>query len=296
LATPLHLQGTCAPSVHVRARRSTECGGIDDSMFPSRRWPKDITGAGTGNLHPVGSVSGRAVATNSRRRAHWIHLIVLGTGFSGLAYEIVWTRMLAVSLGHEIIAVLAVLAAFFAGLALGAFTLSNALRRTQFPHRWYALLEVLIGLWGIALVRIIPVFNQLIPRWIGEEPSGPAHRGIAFGATLLVLLPGTAAMGATLPALERVYGKLFGVGRYVGGVYSANTFGAVAGTILAALLLVPALGYARTLLACAVVSFVCAGGMIWLISRVSGSTETTETAGSGTLPCVMSFPRRELAR
>ena len=37
-------------------------------------------------------------------------------------YEIVWTRLFAVGLGHEIPAVLAVVAAFFSGLALGALS------------------------------------------------------------------------------------------------------------------------------------------------------------------------------
>jgi spermidine synthase len=234
-------------------------------------------------------VSRVAPEGNSPRRANWIHLIVFASGFSGLSYEIVWTRSLAVALGHEIIAVLAVLAAFFTGLALGAFTLSGVLRRTKFPIWWYALLEVLIGLWALALILIIPSFNELIPRWIGEEPSGPAHWGIAFGAALLLLLPGTAAMGATLPALERVYGKLFGAGRHVGGLYAANTFGAVAGTILAAFLLVPALGYAQTLFACAVVNLVCAGGVIWLFLRAPDAPGARVTAdeedihGSGRL-------------
>lgn len=119
-------------------------------------------------------------------RSHFIHLIVFASGFSGLGYEMVWTRMLAVSLGHEVIAVLAVLAAFFGGLALRAFTLSDALRRTRNPHRWYALLEAIIGLWAIALVWLIPVFNELIPRWIGEESSQMLHWGVAFGTTLVL--------------------------------------------------------------------------------------------------------------
>ena len=57
---------------------------------------------------------------NARRRALPIIGIATLSGFAGLGYEIVWTRMLAVSLGHEIIAVLGVISALFAGLALGS--------------------------------------------------------------------------------------------------------------------------------------------------------------------------------
>ncbi len=190
--------------------------------------------------------------------AHWLPLVVLASGFAGLGYEMVWTRMLAVSLGHEIVAVLAVLAAFFAGLALGAMTLGTRLRHSRHPQRWYAALELVIGLWALVLMWLIPVFNAQIPGWIGEEPSPVLHWGLAFGTSLLLLLPATAAMGATLPALERVYGLVFGAGKHVGSVYAANTFGAVAGTLLTAFLLVPALGNAQTLGVCALLNLACA--------------------------------------
>jgi spermidine synthase len=232
----------------------------------------------------VYSVSQPEAATSIRARSHWIHLIVFASGFSGLGYEMVWTRMLTVSLGHEIIAVLAVLAAFFAGLALGAFTLNNSLRRTRKPHQWYALLEAIIGLWAIVLVWLIPIFNELVPRWIGEQPSPLMHWSVAFGATLCLLLPGTAAMGATLPVLERLYVNLFGAGRHVGGVYAANTFGAVAGATLTTFLLAPTLGYTQSLWVCAAVNVCCAGAVLWLFHRAPLALGVAETRSTCSTP------------
>ena len=58
------------------------------------------------------------------------------SGFAGLGYEIVWTRMLSATLGHEIIAVLAVVSAFFSGLALGSWTLDRPLSVAKKPRRW----------------------------------------------------------------------------------------------------------------------------------------------------------------
>ena len=43
------------------------------------------------------------------------------SGVAGLGYEILWARMLSAGLGHEIVSVLAVVSAFFSGLALGAW-------------------------------------------------------------------------------------------------------------------------------------------------------------------------------
>ena len=53
-------------------------------------------------------------------RIRSLYLFIFLSGIAGLGYEIVWTRMFSLALGHEIVAVLAVVAAFFSGLGLGA--------------------------------------------------------------------------------------------------------------------------------------------------------------------------------
>jgi spermidine synthase len=207
------------------------------------------------------TVSAEGAIRNPRSgllRHSWIHLVVFASGFAGLGYEMVWSKMLAVSLGHEIIAVLAVLAAFFAGLSLGAFTLGNRIRRSARPARWYIVLEVVIGAWAIALIGLMPWFNATVPAWIGETPVAWSHWSIAFGSTLVLLMPATAAMGATLPAIERIYGSVFGAGRHVGGVYAANTFGAVLGALFSTFVLAPMLGFSVTLGLFALVNLGCA--------------------------------------
>ena len=50
------------------------------------------------------------------------------SGFAGLGYQIVWTRQAALWLGHESAAVLAVVAAFFGGLAVGSLATGIAHR------------------------------------------------------------------------------------------------------------------------------------------------------------------------
>ena len=49
--------------------------------------------------------------------------LMVASGFAGLAYQIVWTQQSTAWLGHESAAVLAVVAAFFGVLALGALAL-----------------------------------------------------------------------------------------------------------------------------------------------------------------------------
>lgn len=231
----------------------------------------------TANHRPQAAASDRMPG----RRA--TYLIVFASGFAGLGYEMVWTRMLALSLGHEIVAVLAVLAAFFAGLSIGAFALGERIRRSDRPARWYAVLEILIGAWAIALVWLIPLFNGLVAAWIGEQPSPFWHWSVAFGSTLLLLLPATAAMGATLPALERIFVVLFGPGRHVGGLYAANTIGAVLGTLLTTFVLVPTFGFAQTLWLCALVNLACAAGILQLARQ---PTTNSRRRAAATVPGV----------
>ena len=54
----------------------------------------------------------------SSRTAWTLVPIIAASGFAGLGYEIVWTRVLSVALGTEMMAVLGSVAGFFAGLAL----------------------------------------------------------------------------------------------------------------------------------------------------------------------------------
>jgi spermidine synthase len=146
----------------------------------------------------------------SRATARWAGLAVAcGSGLAGLGYELVWTRMLATALGHELVAMLAVVAAFFVGLALGASVFGSAARRSARPALWYAALECGVALWAVALAALIPIFNERLPGWLGAEPSPARHWGLAFTATLVLLLPGSAAIGGTLPALERTLARRF---------------------------------------------------------------------------------------
>ena len=194
--------------------------------------------------------------------AYSIHGLLLLSGFAGLGYQIVWIRMLSVGLGHEIFAVLAVVSAFFAGLAIGAFALDGRIARSRRPGLWYAVLEVIIGLWTIALIWLIPLANGLLAEWIGQEPSELRRWALAFLGPVLLLAPATVAMGASLPAAERLYARLKRDGRGIGGLYAANTAGAMAGALLTAVLLAPLLGYSNTLICFAAANFLCAAGVL----------------------------------
>ena len=210
--------------------------------------------------------AGAAPAADAKGGVGFIYLLVMLSGVAGLGYQMVWSRMFAVSLGHEIPAVLAVVGAFFFGLALGGALLNRRLRQTRYPQRWYAALEIVIGLWALVLAWLLPMFNLWIPQWIGVAPSPLHHWAVAFAATALLLLPATMAMGATLPAIEGVVTGLRQRSNQVAGLYAVNTLGAVVGTLGATFWLVPQWGLHHTLLLFAAINLCCGLSLLGMVS------------------------------
>lgn len=169
------------------------------------------------------------------------------SGVAGLGYQLVWTRMFAVGLGHELSSLLAVVAAFFGGLTAGAFLLDKRISMSRRPALWYAGLEVIIGFWALFSAFIVPIANDWARTLLDVEPSSLHFWCIAFFVPFFALLPATLAMGATLPAADRWLAQIKADPHQTSLAYSANTAGAVLGTLAASYAVMPLLGYRHTL-------------------------------------------------
>lgn len=205
-------------------------------------------------------------------------LMVL-SGFAGLGYQIVWTEQFGVWLGHDIVAVLATVAAFFGGLGLGALVFARRIAMSSRPARWYAACEAVIGLWGLALTWLLPAANAALATLTGPQPAAIWQWSIAFLGPFFLLLPATCAMGSTLPAIERVTARLKGEGFAIGQLYASNTLGAVVGVLVSAFALIPWLGLTRTALVCVGMNLVCAA-----IALTFDTPKAGATPAPGTLP------------
>lgn len=184
--------------------------------------------------------------------------VMVASGFAALGYQIVWTQQSAVWLGHEAAAVLAVVAAFFGGLAVGALALGPLIERSLRPERWYAACEVLIAVWSVALALLMAPIGHAVLDATGAQPSPGWQWAVAFCSIFLLLLPATAAMGATLPAMERVLARIDRDKGSIAPLYACNTLGAVIGVVAAAFWLVPEFGLTRTAVVCAAFNLLCA--------------------------------------
>jgi spermidine synthase len=199
------------------------------------------------------------------------------SGFAALLYQTAWARQFSIVFGTSELAVAIVLAAYMAGLALGARVVEHFLDRVRRPVLAYGFLEFGVGLAAIAVPMLLLAAEKVMVVAIGGQPEPPSSEGWAqalfyvFTAFIVLVVP-TALMGATLPLLTRhVVHTPEQIGARTGLLYSVNTFGAVGGALAAAYWLLPNLGLSRTVFVGAATN-VLVFGIAALIARVPGSS------------------------
>jgi spermidine synthase len=169
-------------------------------------------------------------------------------------------------LGATVLAVSTVLSAFMGGLALGGFVAGRLVRRVRNALLAYGIAEIVLAVFAASvpalLAAVQPLYAALYPRLAG---SFWALSGVRFAVGVLVLLPPTFLLGATLPLLATHVGPSPGR-RRVAHLYAANTLGAVCGTAAASFLLLPKLGLSATLQLAVGVNF-AVGALAVLLSR-----------------------------
>jgi spermidine synthase len=171
------------------------------------------------------------------------------SGASGLVYEVVWTRLLGLSIGHTTVALTAVVAASMGGLGAGSVWIGRVLRRQRPALLVYASLEA-----GIAILALaFPLVLQAVT-WFSAEAGRTFERGSVslaiarFLVALLAVAPATFLMGGTLPTmLEAVPSRSRDrKPDRAGLLYAVNTAGAVTGAALAGFVLIERLGTFET--------------------------------------------------
>jgi spermidine synthase len=192
------------------------------------------------------------------------------TGFTILAYEVLWTRTGVLLVGNTTYAFSLMLLCFLTGIAVGSAIMAGILRarRPDFGARWrlFAGLECLIGL--VALISFaspVPVVAATLPLW--NSLAGPLAGWLPGPAPALFLLlaPLTLLSGASFPVAASLYARdPDRVGGGVGAVYLWNTIGAAAGSAAAGFLLLPRLGIAHSFLVATGINF--AAGLLLMLA------------------------------
>ncbi|MGC4065661.1 MAG: fused MFS/spermidine synthase [Polyangiaceae bacterium] len=185
------------------------------------------------------------------------------SGFSALAIELIFVKYLGYVFGTTAYAVSTVLAAFMLGLSLGNL-LGGKLSSSVVHHlRWYGALEFAVGLYALAapwLFRGLMQFVGHAGRIFAEgEHALALLTAMRFVFASVLVLPPTVAMGVSFPLLVRHLQNERHLERNIGRLYTVNTLGAAAGTLLCTYLVFAAFGLQGTLVfvACVNTSVLC---------------------------------------
>ena len=163
-------------------------------------------------------------------------------GFTALAYEVLWTRLLVFSISSTVYSFSMMLTVFLLGIFLGSLLLIPLAGRIHNVRTFLLILQGGTGLYVIA--SIYGLESILSAPWNSYNLTQPASAFLRYfkDSAGLMLIP-TLLLGMCFPLLiKTVSGGHQNVGKATGQIYSANTFGAIWGSLCAGFLFLPNLG------------------------------------------------------
>jgi len=195
-----------------------------------------------------------------------LSLLFVLSGAAGLFYEAVWSRYLSLFVGHDAYAQILTLVMFLGGMGIGALAVSRRSHRLRDPLFVYAIVEALIGVFGLAFhdALFVPVtawaYGTLFPA-LGDGAAVGVAKWALAGA---LILPPSILLGATFPlmsagALRRLPSL---PGRTLSILYFTNSLGAAAGVLIAGYVLYGMVGLPGTLAAAATLNLLVALGAL----------------------------------
>src|SRR6266699_5729203 len=128
--------------------------------------------------------------------------ILFLSGIGALIFETLWLRLSGLAFGNSVWATALILSSFMAGLALGnALAASSRIRRWR-PLHFYAVLEVVVAVFGCTLVFGLPLLGEWMrPVFQALWNHQQFLNGLRFSVSFSILLIPTTAIGLTLPVL-----------------------------------------------------------------------------------------------
>ncbi|MGH9888772.1 MAG: fused MFS/spermidine synthase, partial [bacterium] len=188
-----------------------------------------------------------------------VYIAIGLSGLTALGAEVVWTRLLSLMLGASVYTFSIILAVFLIGLGFGS-SVGSFLARGVRPRVALAWTQLFVAV-GVAWAAW--VMADSLPYW-PINPTLSRSPWVTFQLDLIrsltAVFPAAFLWGASFPlAIASVVGPGQDAGRLVGRVYAANTVGAIIGSALFSVLVIPTMGTQnaeRMLIAFAVVSAV----------------------------------------
>ncbi|MBM4434934.1 MAG: hypothetical protein FJ028_07520, partial [Chloroflexi bacterium] len=257
-------------------------GAVGIAAIATARGPRSA--AVTRGPHPP---RGSAEAVGPAVRALLLAVFTV-SGFASFTLEVVWFRVLVFYVHATTYAFTLMLAAVLGGIAAGSYVAAALIRARRATLGTLALVELGLGVATLASLWLLARSHDVVGR-VGAE------RGLTggFGAADLAFL--ALSFGSLLPA-ALLFGLAFPIGlslwladgaraaERVGTFYGLNVLGAIAGSLAAGFVLIPALGSLAALVVAAVLS--AASGLA-VLAAMRRTRRVLVTALAGALAFVV---------
>jgi len=224
------------------------------------------------------------------------------SGLLALALEMVWFRLLTVTMKGTAFTFGTLLGVYLVGIGLGAVIGSAIAPRLRRPAVAFLALQAAVGFGAMALLTVfirgvdqVPMLSKYLAGYepldvrdsvsqlaavaagtlgFGSQEAEPLRQFLLFyaGIPVLLVLPPTILMGCAFPVLQRVVQTdLSRIGRRVGILLVANVVGSMVGTVLTGWFLLDRVGTGGTMKLLAVVGGLFALLACHLALRVKGA-------------------------
>ena len=215
----------------VSARTPASVGVKDSDSYPA-----SAQSGGRAEAFGEGGTNPDSKASSDRAL---VYVAIALSGFCALAAQVIWTRILSLLFGASTYTFSLILGVFLIGLGIGSSLgsiIAKSVERPRVALGWCQLLNVGAMAWSAyMLLKSLPYWpiNTSITTSIWYNFQ------LDFVRAFWAVLPAPILWGASFPlALAGVAKKGEDPGRLVGGVYAANTVGAILGSVAASLILV----------------------------------------------------------
>src|SRR5262245_27516113 len=168
-----------------------------------------------------------------------VYVAIALSGLSALGAEVVWTRLLSLTLGATVYTFSIILAVFLLGLGLGSTIGSYLVRRTVPPRISLASCQMVLA---AAIAWAAYMITSSLPYW----PINPAFSPspwLTFQIDLvrctLAILPAACLWGASFPLALAAASVARDTSQVVGRIYAVNTAGGIVGAVGFSMLVIP---------------------------------------------------------
>lgn len=200
------------------------------------------------------------------------------SGFSALAYQIAWQRVLTQVIGSDAVSVVLTVSLFMIWLGVGAELARRLLPRIRDrAGLTYAAIETVVGITGISSIPILRAANRLV------ASAGYESLFLDIVLNVLLLAVPVIGMGMTTPFIvEIAKHRLENLGRTIGRFYGLNILGAAMGALVTGLVLIEIAGLFGVTVIAAALNLVI-GASVFFALRKSGIRTLRDTGSlSGT--------------